>query len=196
MNPNHELLAKHILSRVQLSTAELDFMLSQFKLTRVKKRQFIVQPGFPAKYQNFVVQGAFRSYVVRDGGEDNTIQLAIEDWWITDYNSYYNQQPATLFIVALEDSLILQLEYDKERALKEMNHAYQTYFVGILERCLAFMQRRMVSNLSKTAEERFVEAMEQYPHLAQRVPQYAFASYLGMTTEYFSKLRNKRVAKS
>lgn len=196
MDTDFTLLANHILSRVQLTAQELDFMLSQFKLTRVKKRQFIVQPGFPSKCQNFVLQGAFRSYVVRDGGEDNTIQLAIEDWWITDYNSYYNQQPATLFIVALEDSLILQLEYEKEKMLKEMNHKYQTYFIAILEKCLAFMQRRMVSNLSKTAEERFVEAMEQYPHLAQRVPQYAFASYLGMTTEYFSKLRNKRSAKS
>jgi CRP-like cAMP-binding protein len=192
----HELLSKHILSRVNLSEEELDFMLSQFTLTRVKKRQFIVQPNFPSKYQNFVVQGALRSYVVKEGGEDNTIQLAIEDWWITDYNSYYNQQPATLFIVALEDSLILQLDYEKEKMLKDMNHHYQTYFNIILEKCLAFMQKRIVSNLSKTAEERYLEAMEHYPHLALRVPQYAFASYIGMTTEYLSKLRNKRVSKS
>lgn len=196
MKPEHELLRKHILSRVNLSEEELDFMLSQFILTRVKKRQFIVQPNFPSKYQNFVVQGAFRSYVIKEGGEDNTIQLAIEDWWITDYNSYYNQQPATLFIVALEDSLILQLDFEKEKMLKEMNHNYQTYFNVILEKCLAFMQKRIVSNLSKTAEERYLEAMENYPHLALRVPQYAFASYIGMTTEYLSKLRNKRVTKS
>lgn len=58
------------------------------------------------------------------------------------------------------------------------------------------MQRRIVSNLSKTAEERYNEAMENYPHLALRVPQYVFASYIGMTTEYLSKLRNKRVTKS
>ncbi len=194
MDNDYHLLTRHILSRIELSDEELDFMLAQFKLTRIKKRQFIVQPDFPSKYQNFIVQGAFRSYVVREGGEDNTIQLAIEDWWITDYNSYYNQQPATLFIVALEDSIILQLDYEKEKMLKEMSHKYQTYFITILERCLAFMQRRIVSNLSQTAEERFLEAMEQYPHLAQRVPQYAFASYLGMTTEYLSKLRNKRAA--
>ena len=196
MKPEHELLSKHILSRVNLSEEELEFMLSQFTLTRVKKRQFIVQPNFPSKFQNFVVQGSFRSYVVREGGEDNTIQLAIEDWWITDYNSYYNQQPATLFIVALEDSLILQLDFEKEKMLKEMNHNYQTYFNVILEKCLAFMQKRIVSNLSKTAEERYLEAMELYPHLVLRVPQYAFASYIGMTTEYLSKLRNKRVTKS
>lgn len=190
---DYDLLSKHVLSRVSLSDEELAFFLSQFKLTRVKKRQFIVQPNFPSKQQYFVVQGAFRSYVVRDGGEDNTIQLAVEDWWITDYNSYYNQVPASMFIIALEDSIVLQLDYEKEQQLKSMNHKYQTYFNIILEKCLAFMQRRMVSTLSKTAEERYHEALDQYPQLALRVPQYALASYLGMTTEYLSKLRNKRL---
>ncbi len=194
-NQEFELLSKHILSRVYLSEEELAFFLSQFKIVRVKKRQFIVQPHFPSKQQNFVVQGAFRSYVVREGGEDNTIQLAVEDWWITDYNSYYNEVPANMFIIALEDSLILQLDYEKEKMLKAMNHKYQTYFITILERCLAFMQRRIVSTLSKTAEERYLETMEQYPQLALRVPQYALASYLGMTTEYLSKLRNRRATK-
>jgi CRP-like cAMP-binding protein len=186
------LLIKHIQTRVALTDEELEFFLAQFKLTKVKKRQFIVQPNFPSKYQNFVLDGSFRSYVIREGGEDNTIQLAIEDWWITDYNSYYNQTTATMFIVALEDSTILQLDHEKEEMLKAMNPKYNTYFRIILERCLAFMQRRMISSLSKTAEERYMEAMEKYPQLALRVPQYAFASYLGMTTEYLSKLRNKR----
>ena len=192
---DYQLLTNHIQSRVSLTDEELDFFLAQFKLTKVKKRQFIVQPGFPAKYQNFVVAGSFRSYVVKEGGEDNTIQLAIEDWWITDYNSYYNKAESTLFVVALEDSLILQLEHEKEEMLKALNPKYNTYFRIILERCLAFMQRRMVSSLSKTAEERYNEAMEKYPNLALRVPQYAFASYLGMTTEYYSKLRNKQSTK-
>lgn len=196
MKSEYELLSKHILSRVNLTEEELEFMLSQFTLTKIKKRQFIVQPNFPSNYQNFVVQGSFRSYVVRDGGEDNTIQLAIEDWWITDYESYYNQKEALMFIVALEDSVILQLDHSKEEMLKALNPKYNTYFRIILERCLAFMQRRIVSNLSKTAEERYNEAMENYPHLALRVPQYVFASYIGMTTEYLSKLRNKRVTKS
>jgi CRP-like cAMP-binding protein len=195
-NQEFDLLSKHILSRVSLNEEELAFFLSQFKLMRVKKRQFIVQPNFPSRQQNFVVQGSFRSYVVREGGEDNTIQLAVEDWWITDYNSYYNQVPANMFIVALEDSFILQLDYENEKKLKAMSHKYQTYFINLLEKCLAFMQRRMISSLSKTAEERYLEAMEQYPQLALRVPQYALASYLGMTTEYLSKLRNKRAQKS
>jgi hypothetical protein len=76
LNPEFELLAKHILKRVNLSEEELNFMVSQFKLTRIKKRQFIVQPGFTAKHRNFVCKGFFRAYVVLDNGADHTIQYA------------------------------------------------------------------------------------------------------------------------
>ncbi len=195
LNQEFELLGKHILSRVPLNDDELDFMLSQFKLTRIKKRQFIAQPGFTAKHRNFVCRGAFRAYVVLDNGEEHSIQFAIEDWWITDYNSYYNNEPATMFVIALEDSIILQLSRENEDILKQENHKYETFFRISAERAQAFHFRQLISNLTQTAEYRYENFLNKYPKIAGRVPQYALASYLGMTTEYLSKLRNKRVIK-
>jgi len=185
----------HILKRVELSEEELSVFCSFFKLSKIKKRQFIIQPEFVAKYRNYIVQGAFRAYVVADEGQDHTIQFAIEDWWISDYNSYIYQQPATMFVVALEDSLVFQISYEDEQKLKSLNHKFETFFRIMAERSTAFMQKRIIMNLTKTAEERFNEFEEKYPLVAQRVPQYALASFLGMTTEYLSKLRNKRVTK-
>ena len=190
-----ELLANHILARVPLSEEELNFMLAQFKLTKIKKRQFIVQPGFTAKHRNFVCSGAFRAYVVIDNGQDHTIQFAIEDWWITDYNSYYNSDPATMFVVALEDSIILQLSRENEDKLKQANHKYETFFRISAERAQSFHFRQLITNLTQSAEYRYEAFLDKYPKIANRVPQYALASYLGMTTEYLSKLRNKRGAK-
>lgn len=195
MNEEFDFLARHIRSRVELSDEEMGFILSQFKLTRIKKRQFIVQPGFIAKYRNFVCSGAFRAYVVVDNGEDHTIQFAIEDWWITDYNSYFNREQATLFVMALEDSIILQLSYENEVALKQSNHKYETFFRISAERAQAFHFRQLITNLTQTAEYRYETFLEKYPKIVNRVPQYALASYLGMTTEYLSKLRNKRANK-
>ncbi|KOY86262.1 Crp/Fnr family transcriptional regulator [bacterium 336/3] len=188
-------LKSHICKRVELSEEELNLFCSFFKLSKIKKRQFIIQPEFVAKYRNYIVQGAFRAYVVADEGQDHTIQFAIEDWWISDYNSYIYQQPATMFVIALEDSLILQISYEDEQKLKSLNHKFETFFRIIAERSTAFMQKRIIMNLTKTAEERFNEFEEKYPLVAQRVPQYALASFLGMTTEYLSKLRNKRITK-
>ncbi len=168
---------------------------SSFKEVKVKKRQFIVQPNFVATHRNYVVHGAFRSYVVADEGQEHTIAFAIDDWWITDYNSYIFQKPATMFVVALEDSTIMQIDYEKEKELKASHQKFETFFRTIAERGLAFYQRRLISNLTQTAEERYNEFESKYPLVSQRVPQYALASFLGMTTEYLSKLRNHRAKK-
>ncbi|MFY7964631.1 MAG: Crp/Fnr family transcriptional regulator [Chitinophagaceae bacterium] len=195
MTNNQQLIANYIQKFVQLLPEEVEVFCNSFKETKIKKRQFIVQPEFTAKYRNYIVDGAFRSYVVGDNGEDHTITFAIKDWWITDYNSYIFQKPATMFVVALEDSLIMQLDFKTEQELKQMNPKFETFFRMIAERSVAFYQRRLITNLTKTAEERYHEFDEKYPAIVQRVPQYALASFLGMTTEYLSKLRNKRVGK-
>lgn len=178
-----------------LTHEEEERFVAAFQEVRIKKRQYIVQPGFVAKNRHYVVQGAFRAFVVGDKGSDHTISFAIEDWWITDYNSYIFQQPATMFVVALEDSLIMQIDYATEQALKASSHAIETIFRIMAERGLAFHQRRAISQLIQSAEERYDQFMQRYDAIAQRLPQYALASYLGMTTEFLSKIRNNKLRK-
>lgn len=187
-------LIDYIRRFVNLTEDEAQIFASCFKEVKIKKRQFIVQPNFIAKHRHYVLTGAFRAYVVADEGQDHTITFAIDDWWITDYNSYIFQQPATMFVVALEDSTIFQIDFDKEQELKRQNHKFETFFRIIAERGLASHQRRIISNLTQSAEERYEHFVSKYPQIAQRVPQYALASYLGMTTEFLSRIRNKRVS--
>jgi CRP-like cAMP-binding protein len=195
MEKNYQLNEKYFEKFVDLSDEEKVKLRAAFKEVKVKKRQFIVQPNFVANQRNYVVRGAFRSYVVADEGQEHTIAFAIDDWWITDYNSYIFQKPATMFVVALEDSTIMQIDYEKEKELKASHQKFETFFRIIAERGLAFYQRRLISNLTQTAEERYNEFESKYPLVSQRVPQYALASFLGMTTEYLSKLRNHRAKK-
>lgn len=188
-------LAAHINQRVDFTEQETAEFLSFFRYSRIKKRQFIIQPEFVAKYRNYVVEGCFRGYVIADEGKDHTIQFAVKDWWISDYNSYILQTPATMFVVAVEDSEILQIDHAAEQTLKKTNHKYETFFRITAERSTAYMQRRIIANLTRTAEERYLEFEEKYPHVVQQLPQYALASFLGMTTEYLSKLRNRRISR-
>lgn len=188
-------ITSYIEKFVKLTEEEKEIFSACFKEVKIKKRQFIVLPNFVAKHRYYVLKGAFRAYVVADEGQDHTITFAIEDWWITDYNSYIFQQPATMFVVALEESIILQLDFEKEQALKQQNHKFETFFRIVAERGLASQQRRIISNLTQTAEERYENFVSKYPQIVQRVPQYALASYLGMTTEFLSRIRNKKTKK-
>ena len=189
-------LINYVQNFVTLTPEEAEQFVSYFQEVKVRKRQFIVQPNFTNKHRAFVIKGAFRSYAVTDDGQDHTVQFAIENWWVSDFNSYIYQHPATLFIVAIEDSILLQIEYNKEQELKQANHKFETFFRIIAEKGLAFEHRRILFNLTHSAEARYENFLLNFPNFVQRVPQYALASYLGMTTEFLSRIRNRKARKS
>jgi CRP-like cAMP-binding protein len=187
----------HYIERyVDLSDEEKNHLASFLKITKVKKRQFIVQPGFVCSHKSYVVKGAFRGYLVDNEGREHTLSFAIEDWWISDYSSLIYQEPATLFVEALEDSVLIQITYEDEQKFLADIPKLEKFERIITQRSLAFQQKRLLSNFTKTAEERYDEFMSKYAAIAKRVPQYALASYLGFSTEYLSKIRNGKTSKS
>lgn len=178
-------------------TADEENQLSQFfKIKKVKKRQFIVQPGFVCRDKSYVVKGAFRAYLADSEGKEHTLAFAIEDWWISDYSSLIYQEPATLFVEALEDAVLIQIDFKDEQTFLKEIPKMEKFERIITQRSLAFQQKRLLSNFTKTAEERYDEFISKYAAIANRVPQYALASYLGFSTEYLSKIRNKKTLKS
>jgi CRP-like cAMP-binding protein len=186
---------ENIFKKIKLDQDDLDKLLDAFAMVKVKKKQFVIQPGFVAKQRIYVLKGAFRSYIIDDKGIDHTIQFAIEDWWISDYNSYIYQTPATQFVVALEDSVVMQIDYRREQELKASSHQLETLFRMMAEKSAAFYARRITSNLTQNAEQRYSEFVLKFPKVALRLPQYALASYLNMTREFLSKIRNDKVKK-
>jgi CRP-like cAMP-binding protein len=181
---------------VDLTDDEKNHLAGFLKITKIKKRQFIVQPGFVCQHKSYVVKGAFRGYLVDNEGKEHTLSFAIEDWWISDYSSLIYQEPATLFVEALEDSILIQIAYEDEQRFLQEIPKLEKFERIITQRSLAFQQKRLLSNFTKTAEERYDEFMSKYAAIAKRVPQYALASYLGFSTEYLSKIRNGKTSKS
>jgi CRP-like cAMP-binding protein len=106
-----------------------------------------------------------------------------------------NQEPATLFVEALEDSVLIQIDYQDEQLFLNEIPKLEKFERIITQRSLAFQQKRLLSNFTKTAEERYDEFISKYSAIANRVPQYALASYLGFSTEYLSKIRNRKSTK-
>ncbi len=188
-------IIKYVARYIELTEEEQKYFVSLLRITKVKKKQCIVQPEFICKYRSYILRGAMKAYLVTNEAQEHTIAFAIEDWWISDYNSYIFQQPATLFVEALEDTTLIQLDYNAEQLLMETYPKFERFFRIITQRSLAFIQKRMLSNLSMSAEERYEDFIHKYPTVVNRVPQYALASYLGFSAEFLSKIRNKKVKK-
>ena len=172
-----------------MSTAAEADIVAIVRSERIKKRQFIDQPGFVSQYRNYVVTGAFRSFFLDHEGKEHTVQIAVDDWFVSDFYSYITKSPATLFVEALEDSVILRMPYDRIEPLCAKHHSLSEFFRITTEKAFAYSRNRALSNISKTAEERYKEFLAMYPAITQRVPQRVIASYLGMTPEFLSKIR-------
>ncbi len=188
-------IIKYVSKHIQLTGEEEDQFVSYLRVKKVRKKQYIVQPDFVCNHRTYIVSGALRAYLVDDKGQEHTVAFGIEDWWIADFNSYFFRQPATLFVEALEDSVLVQIEYNAEQELLSTIPKFEKFYRIISQNGYAFLQRRILSDISLNAEQRYEDFMHRYPSVAARVPQYALASYLGFSTELLSKIRNNRLKK-
>ena len=134
-------------------------------------------------------------YSVDDTGKEHNLQFAAENDWITDLASFYSEKPSKLFIETIEPSEILQIEKKDLLFFFRYHPKFVRYFKVIFENKFIEMQNRVLQNISSTAEERYLTFLEQYPLLANRLPNIQVASYLGITPEFLSKVRKDMAGK-
>ncbi|MBS1518566.1 MAG: Crp/Fnr family transcriptional regulator [Bacteroidetes bacterium] len=178
-----------------LASEEIESLRTTFKERIIKRRQFILQEGDVCKVNTFVVQGCFRMYFVDEKGKEHNIQFAIENWWIGDIGSFHTGEPSKLFIQAIEDSIILQIKKQDQLDLFVNHPKFNRLFRVITENALVTCQRRVLQNISCTAEERYLDFMKRYPYFFNRISNVQIASFLGVTPEFLSTIR-KQITKS
>ncbi|SFR50300.1 cAMP-binding domain of CRP or a regulatory subunit of cAMP-dependent protein kinases [Robiginitalea myxolifaciens] len=184
-------LLNQIQRYVSLTEGEIEKLLAICEVKTFRKRQFLDQPGFVSGYRNYILKGAFRSYFIDPEGKEHTVQIAIEDWFVSDFYSYITQTPATLFVEAQEDTTLVQMAYKDIEGLCKEIHALSEYFRITTERAFAFSRHRALSGISMSAEARYLEWAARYPEMDRRISQKVIASYLGMTPEFLSKIKKK-----
>jgi len=176
---------------VPLDTELEDQLASIARIATLKKREFLDQPGVVSHYRNYILQGAFYSYHLDADGKEHTVQIALEDWFVSDFYSYITQSPATLYVQAMEDSTLIQFHYNDIEALCKKSHLLSEYFRVTTEKAFAFSRKRALTNLSLSAEERYLELLRRYPEMNRRFPQKVIASYLGISAEFLSKIKKR-----
>ena len=166
-----------------------------FSHRRIRRRQFILQEGEVSKLNTFVVEGCFRMFYCDEKGKEHNLQFAIENWWIGDIGSFHSGEPSKLNIEALENSVILQINKEDQLKLFVEYPKFNRIFRVITENALVSAQRRILQNISLSAEERYLDFLKRYPHFFHRISNVQIASYLGVTPEFLSTIR-KKLAKS
>lgn len=182
-------LIKYFENYLPLNESERQLLESRIVSRQVKRRQALLQEGFPCQHYSFVVKGCFRMYGVDTKGTEHNIQFAAEEDWIADIGSFHSGRPSGLFIEAIEPAQILQIEKQELYFLYTNIPKLDRIFKVIVENKYVELQNRVLQTISSTAQERYLTFLEHYPKLALRLPNTQIASYLGITPEFLSKIR-------
>jgi CRP-like cAMP-binding protein len=190
-----ELLFTKFEEKIQLTDEEKEISKSFFTPKKLRKKQYLLQEGDPCRYIAFVEKGMLRMYTVDDKGSEHITQFAFEGWWIADQLSFLTGEPSIFNIDALEDCELLLLSKAAEDQMMNQLPKMERYFRILLQNSLIATQRRLISSLSHTAEEKYNELIQSCPTIPKRVPQHMMASYLGITPETLSRIRKQMTFK-
>ncbi|MDP9079484.1 MAG: Crp/Fnr family transcriptional regulator [Bacteroidota bacterium] len=162
---------------------------------KVRKRQYLLQEGDVCHYNCFIVKGCLRMYTVGEDGIEHMLRFAVENWWISDRESYNNGSPSKCNIDALENCEVILIDKPDFTHLLTTIPRLKNFIDGLLARSYDAIQNRVIGAISYTTEEKYNNFITRFPDIFNRVPLHMIASYLGVSRETLSRIRSQSVHK-
>jgi len=191
-----DLLLNNVSRYVQLNDREQEIFIAYLKPKNIKRKEFLLNEGEVCKYSIFVTAGCLRGYTVDKNGVEHVLNFAPPGWWIADMYSLISQKPGVLNIEASEATETILLSKTNQEKLYLEIPKFERFFRILTENSLVANQQRIVDNMSLTAEERYSIFCKRYPTLIDHLPQKQIASYIGVTPEFFSRMRSAMLRRS
>ncbi|KGO93590.1 Crp/Fnr family transcriptional regulator [Flavobacterium subsaxonicum] len=184
-----EVFEKYLRTWNDLSDEDLNAILEVSIEKSIRKSQSILHDGEVWKMNCFIAKGCFRLYRFGKDGVDHTMRFGVENWWMTDQESYNNNTPSIYNIEALATSHIIMWKKEEWEKLLSQLPNLRNFQEKLSARAYEISQQRIYSLISNSAEEKYVEFQKTYPNVLNKVPLYMVASYLGMSRETLSRVR-------
>jgi CRP-like cAMP-binding protein len=188
---NFEMFFDYIqkLSGEILSEGDKRVFIAHLKPRKLLKRQYFLQAGDVCKYTGFIVKGSAKTFTVDEKGHEHILKLSVENWWLADFESFYHLTPSRYNIEALENLEVLQVTNVQVEEFFAPIPAFTAMQEVIKQNYAIASQKRVQAAISYTAEERYEDLINNYPHFLRRFPQNMIASYLGISPETLSRIR-------
>ncbi|MBS7563691.1 Crp/Fnr family transcriptional regulator [Mucilaginibacter sp. Bleaf8] len=183
----------YLKTQANFTDDEVKQICSSAECKKLRRKEVLLREGDVCRYKIFVCKGLLRTYSTKPDGSEYIMGFAPEHRWTTDPESYHKQVPAAFTIDALEDSEVLLWNKVNFDGLYVSVPRLKEFSENIITQNLYRSQRRILSTISSSVEERYDEFVSTYPDIFARVPLHMVASYLGVSRETLSRIRHAQV---
>ena len=184
-------LENYLHENFNLNKDEARFMTSVFKQETIKKGEYFLHSGAVGSRLSFIQEGILRIYV-KLSDREVTQWISTRESFVTDFDSFFYQNPSQRDIQALADTILLTIDYAQYQSLQKKIPAWNEFERLFIGKCFIFMESRVFDLISLSAEERYKRLFQHNRELYNQVPLQYLASMLGMTPETFSRIRRKQ----
>lgn len=176
----------------ELEPEEEIMFRKSFKTYSLKKNEFFLQSTNINHQLGFLCKGLVRYFVFRND-EEATLEFTKEGEFIADYESFIAKKPSLQNIQALEDCELLVIDYEELQKLYSVSRNANLLGRVIIEHRFIIMVNQLLTVHRYSPEDRYRYFLTHYKDLAQRIPQYLIASFVGVKPQSLSRIRKRIV---
>lgn len=186
-----ESILKNISKHIALDEKEKEYFVGLLHYRKLKKGKIILKYGEVCKDNYFVISGCLRNYTIDEYGREHIIAFAPTDWWTSDLYSYITETPSEHIIDALVTTEIFEIRKEDMESAFTYIPKFERFFRILYQNAMVNHLLRIKQIMSIPAEERYQYFIKRYPGIYSDIPLKYIASYLGISPEFLSKIRNK-----
>lgn len=161
-----------------------------FERAEVPSKTLLLKEGSVSKKGFWVEQGCLRSWFNNDG-KDITFQFFLENQAVSSIESFITGEPSLFNIEAIEPTAVLTISKSNFFLIQSRSEVLKEFFSQQIIRRVFHYQKLFLSRIKDTPIQRYQSLIKESPAIAQRVPQHYIASYLGISTVHFSRIKSK-----
>ena len=155
-----------------------------------KQNELIVKTGEINQNIYIPKEGIYRGFLYQ-GGKETTLYFGMEGDIVASIYSYYRGEPSVITIEACCDSVIMKISKQDIDKLIHESVEFANWSLNVtLQQLYGIERKRTV--IVGNAYERYNSFVKKRAALLQKVPLRIIASYLGITQQSLSRLRNPR----
>lgn len=178
-----------ILQFGNLNQQQIDFISTKANESALRKDEYYWEAGKAVKRVGFITEGVLRVYYYTGKGEETTRYFIEENHLILDGPADTADYIPSEYLQAVTDCKLVIFSKKDWQEISDTVTGWDSIIQKIMAKHHTEKLERRSPLVSQDATTRYLEFMENFPTLTNRISLSFIASYLGVTQQSLSRIR-------